>query len=65
MYMSITEYRETNFTPKSAPDPRTIKKWIDNQELPGKIIGGTYFVEVEEAEKIKPANHLVSKVLSQ
>lgn len=65
MLMSISEYRATNFTEKSAPDARTIKKWIDNYELPGKIIGGKYFVEIEAASGIEPASHRVLKVLNQ
>jgi len=30
------------------PSPSTIRRWIDNGDLEGKIIGGNYYVLVQE-----------------
>ncbi len=58
--MRVSEYRMTEFEPNSRPSITTIKKWISNGDIAGKIIGGNYFVDMD---KIMPANDLVYKVL--
>jgi len=58
--MRVTEYRETTFSPNSRPSITTIKKWINNGDIAGKIIGGNYYVDTD---KILPTNDLVNKVL--
>jgi|TARA_R100000322_G_C5422352_1_gene186559 hypothetical protein len=58
--MKVSVYRKKRFAEGSRPSVNTIKKWIDNGEIQGEIIGGMYYVDLD---KIKPANHLVSKVL--
>ena len=45
--MLLSEYRETRFTPGSRPSINTLKRWINDGELPGKRIGGLYYVEVD------------------
>lgn len=46
--ISLSEYRKKRFTEGSAPDPRTLKKLIENGELQGKQLGKVYFIEVDD-----------------
>lgn len=59
--MKISQYREENFVKGSAPTLRSIRSWIDDGLLKGKILGKQYFVEIEAQE---PVNDLVNKVLA-
>jgi len=58
--MRVSEYREDKFTPNSRPSITTIKKWIQNGDIAGRIIGGNYYVDTD---KVVPVNNLVNKVL--
>lgn len=42
---TINEYRKIRFVSK-APDPRTIRKMIDEGEIAGKRMGRIYYVEL-------------------
>lgn len=53
LMMTAKQYREENFAEGSRPDIATIRGWIKRGELPGKKIGGTYYVLVEDVEKIE------------
>jgi hypothetical protein len=44
------------------PSVNTVKKWIVNGDIAGEIIGGNYYVNINQ---VKAANHLVNKVLNQ
>lgn len=44
----ITEYLNTRYVKGSAPDPRTIKKMIEDGTIAGKKIGYRYYVELFE-----------------
>jgi len=51
--MLVSEFRKKRFTGKSKPCERTIKRWIKEGTIPGKKIGGRYYVDVtEEAKQI-------------
>lgn len=60
-YMKVSQYREKHFVEGSRPSVNTIKRWIDDGELPGKTIGGMYYVEVD---RVKPVNPMLLKVLN-
>lgn len=45
--MSIKDYVKNRFVQGSAPDPRTLQKLIDCQELAGKKLGKQYYIEVD------------------
>lgn len=60
--MKVSQYRREHFVEGSRPSVNTIKKWVDNGEIYGKVIGGMYYVD---PDKIVPANPLVDKVLSR
>lgn len=47
--ISINEFRRVRYNPGSAPDPRTIRKWIDSGViLGGRKSTGKYYVEIDE-----------------
>jgi len=51
MYILIKEYLDNTFTPKSRPAVNTIKSWIEKGKIPGRKIGGLYYVEIDNTEK--------------
>lgn len=59
--MRVSVYREQRFTPPR-PTLNTIKKWIREGEIPGKVINGQYFVEVEKKVR-STGNELADKIL--
>lgn len=59
--MKVSQYRKQCFVEGSQPSVNTIKRWIDDGELPGEIIGGMYYVEVD---RVKPVNPMLLKVLN-
>lgn len=40
----ISEFQR-RFSPESAPHTHTVRRWIDQQRLPGKKIGGRYYID--------------------
>lgn len=63
LLMKISQYREEHFVEGSRPAINTLKKWIDNGDLNGKVIGGNYYVQIDESEG-ESVNELVEKALS-
>ena len=49
--VSIREWMGATFEKGSAPDPRTIRRMIKDGELPGCVIGKTYYIDVEAFEE--------------
>ena len=47
-YMLVSEYRKKRFTPKSRPSEKTIKRWIVKGDLPGRKVGGLFYVDIDE-----------------
>jgi len=62
--MRIDEYAKKRFTPESAPDPRTLIKWINNKVLPGKQMGTFYYVDID-AEQKQTGNKLADQILER
>lgn len=60
--MKVSSFLEEYFVPGNAPSVRTIRKAIDNNELPGTQIGSNYYVDVSKLNQSK--NPLVNKVLN-
>jgi hypothetical protein len=44
------------------PDPSSVRRWIDAGEIPGKKIGGRYYVDIQ-AEISSTGNDLADRVL--
>jgi hypothetical protein len=62
LLMEINEYRQKCYTADSRPSLRTLKRWIETGELPGKKHGGKYFIDVHLVEKLT-GNPMVDKFL--
>lgn len=60
--MKATKFREEYFSLDSRPDIKTVKKWIDENEIPGRKLGTTYYVDIDKLERSN--NPLVNKVLA-
>lgn len=60
--MKATKFRTEYFAKGSEPDIKTLKKCIDDGELPGRRIGTIYYVDLDKLERSN--NPLVNKVLA-
>lgn len=43
----IKTFREICFGDGDAPDPRTVRRGIENGDIPGRRVGGEYYVDIE------------------
>ncbi|WP_020682335.1 DNA-binding protein [Marinobacterium rhizophilum] len=59
--MKASKYRENFFCDGSKPALSTIRRWIDNGDLPGERIGGVYYVNIGQLSTT--GNPLVDSVL--
>ena len=59
--MKTAEYADRYFCEGSKPAASTIRRWIENGDLPGERIGKVYYVDVGKLEKT--GNQLVDRVL--
>lgn len=60
--MKATQFRTKYFEKGSEPDMKTIKRCIEDGELPGQRIGTIYYVDLD---RLKQSNNpLVNKVLA-
>lgn len=72
-YIKLSVYREKAYPQGGAPDARTLRRRIDNGDLPGKREGKRYYVlvdkrtglELRRPETVKPVNSLAAKVLAK
>jgi len=60
--IKLTKFRATYFHEGGAPTIKTLKKNVDNGDLPGKIIGTIYYVDLDKLSKSD--NALVNRVLA-
>jgi hypothetical protein len=58
--MKLSQYREEYFVTGSAPAASTLRRMIEDGELPGERIGKVYYVNVSN---LGTGNHLVDMVL--
>ncbi|SEA29446.1 Excisionase-like protein [Marinobacterium iners DSM 11526] len=59
--MPLHEWRTQRFT--TPPSRSTVKRWCVNGHIPAKLIGGKWFVRVEE-ERRSTGDPLVDQVLA-
>ena len=71
-FVPLSKYREHAYPPGARPDVRTLRRRIDNGELPGKLEGKRYYVrvdasglEVRDLSTIRPVNRLAAGVLQR
>lgn len=62
--ISISRFRATTtlFEPGSIPTAATLREWIDSDEIPGKRIGGKYYIDLDELDTTE--DQLVAAVLT-
>ena len=60
--ISLKTFQERYFAKGEAPTEKTIKTWINKSEIPGRKLGGKYFIDCQQFEACKD-NDLVNKVL--
>lgn len=58
----ISKFREEHFEKGSAPSAKTVIKCINEGSLPGRKIGGDYYIDMVRYEKTT-GNPLVDKIL--
>lgn len=61
-YIKPSVYRKKYFAKGSEPSVSTIRRWIDNYELPGTKIGNNYYVD--ESKLSATGNALVDRVVN-
>lgn len=61
--MIVSEYRDVRFAGTKKPSINTIKRWVENGSIPGKKIGGLYYVDIT-AESEQTGNTLADMILS-
>ncbi len=60
--MKATKFRTEYFAKGSEPDMKTLKRCIDEGDLPGRRIGTIYYVDLDKLHQT--GNPLVDKVLA-
>jgi|GEM_PF-562703 len=64
--MKASQWGKREFTKDSIPDNRTIKRWVENGLLTGKIVDGAIFVfESEKWGVDSMVNHAVRQLISE
>lgn len=61
-YMKVSEYRAKYFVKGSQPAESTIRRWVRDGDLPGKVIGKVHYVDVSTFKQLT-GNALVDQVL--
>ncbi|HEY8386512.1 MAG TPA: hypothetical protein VIK82_09875 [Porticoccaceae bacterium] len=63
MLITPQEWIERRFgDAKKKPHPSSVRRWIENGVLPGKKIGGRFYVEIDD-ERNSTGDELVDRVL--
>lgn len=62
--MAISDFRKIGFVGKKAPSITTLKRWIDNGQIPGEKLGTMYYVWVNQTLELEkpPSAELISKM---
>lgn len=58
-----TAWAATYFAEGSRPDPRTARRWVAEQIVPGRIINGVAYVDLDEWENPRTGNPLADRIL--
>lgn len=58
----LSLFQAEHFEPGSAPTMKTLRTWVDDGTLPGRKIGGMYYIDMAKYEATT-GNALVDKVL--
>ena len=63
LLIAVPAWTKKYFSPESAPSVLTVRRWLRNGSLPGRKIGGTWFVD--EHEWLADGDELVLRVLAR
>lgn len=47
MQLVTIQVFQTHFDARCRPQPATVRRWIENKEIPGMRIGGNYYVDMD------------------
>lgn len=61
--ISIPKWQEKYFAEGSAPDDVTIRRWLRKEQLPGRKVGGTWYID--EHTWLADGDELVLRVLNR
>lgn len=62
--ISVDEFRERYFTEASRPDPRTVRAWVEDGHVPGRVIGPKRcYIDRDAWEAMSTGDALADKVL--
>lgn len=50
--MKATEFRRKYYSDSTRPSRSTVYRWINNGTLPGLVLEGSYYVDIEAFEKM-------------
>lgn len=66
MLVTPTQWLDKRFGEDNAkrPHPSSVRRWAEAGELPGKKIGGRWFIEIDE-ESASTGNALADQVLNR
>lgn len=59
--LTTDAWLERYFDPSSRPSVATLQRWLRDGKIPGKKVGGTWFID--EHEWLADGDDLVSRVL--
>lgn len=63
--MTVADFVNSYFSPESAPDARTVRTWIDEGAVPGRVIGRFYYVDAAAFERSgSTGNALADRILN-
>ncbi len=60
--ITIDNWRNKEFDQGSAPAELTVRRWLRDEKLPGKKIGGTWYIDLHKWQA--DGNDLVESVLA-
>ena len=60
--VTVEQFRLRHFEEKSRPAENTVRRWLKTGKVPGKRVGGTWFID--EAKWLADGNRLVEQVLA-
>jgi len=63
--MALQKYRATRFAKGSAPTEKTLRGWIRDGHLPGRLIGGKLYVDIAAEAKLATGNALADEILDR
>ncbi|MEW8027565.1 MAG: hypothetical protein AB2809_12840 [Candidatus Thiodiazotropha sp.] len=58
-FLTVSDYKKLRFGRRKKPSERSIRRWIAEGKLPGKKIGGRYFVDMEAEKKLLESDEII------